>query len=127
MIGEELDLIEGQAVAAEYEYPTTELPSAEDPLDGKSVAATPPEDRPVRIRITPHGIKLAFFHGSRSMPPFKLTIPHEQWAQMVALIAYPPPGVRGFEAFVGFTPEALALHQIDAVEAGGGEGRMTNA
>ncbi|MDR3404970.1 MAG: hypothetical protein P4L99_20875 [Chthoniobacter sp.] len=125
MIGEELDLIEDRSVAAEY--PTTELPPAEDPLHGKGPAMTPPEDRPVRIRITPQGIKLAFFHGSRSMPPFKLTIPYAQWAQMAQLITYPPPGVQGFEAFVGFTPEALALHQIDAVEAGGGEGRMTNA
>ena len=40
MIGEELDLLEGQAIAAEY--PTTELPSAEDPLHGKGPAATPP-------------------------------------------------------------------------------------
>lgn len=79
---------------------------------------TPPDDRPVRIRLTPHGVKLAFFHGTRALPPFKLTIPHEQWAQMVALIAYPPPGVERFEAYVGFTPEALALHCIDAVEAG---------
>ena len=53
-----------------------------------------------------------------SLPPFKLTISREQWAQMVRLIAYPPPGVRGFEAYVGFSPEALALHRIDAVEAG---------
>jgi hypothetical protein len=37
---------------------------------------------------------------------------------MVELIAYPPPGVKGFEAYVGFTPEALALHCIDAVEVG---------
>lgn len=78
-----------------------------------------PDDRPVRIRLTPHGVKLAFFHGSRPLPPFKLTIPHEQWAQMVQLIAYPPPGVAGFEAYVGFSPEALALHCIDAVEVGG--------
>lgn len=77
-----------------------------------------PGDRPVRIRITPHGIKLAFFHGARPLPPFKLTIPHDQWAQMVHLIAYPPPGIAGFEAYVGFTPESLALHRIDAVEAG---------
>ncbi|MEI9894266.1 MAG: hypothetical protein WDN28_10370 [Chthoniobacter sp.] len=75
----------------------------------------------MRIRVTPYGVKLAFFHGWKSIPPFKLTIPHEQWAQMVQLISYPPPGVQGFEAFVGFTPEALALHRIDAVEVGGGE------
>jgi hypothetical protein len=81
------------------------------------------EDRPVRIRLTPHGVKLAFFHAARALPPFKLTISHEQWAQMVELIAYPPPGVKGFEAYVGFTPEALALHCIDAVEVGG---EMTN-
>jgi len=77
-----------------------------------------PTDRPVRIRITPHGIKLAFFHGSRPLPPFKLTIPHDQWAQMMQLTTYPPPGVAGFEAYIGFTPESLALHCIDAVEAG---------
>ena len=82
-------------------------------------AMTAPEDRPVRIRITPFGIKLAFFHGSRPLPPFKLTIPHEQWTQMVQLTSYPPPGVEDFEAYVGFTPEALAVHRIDAVEAGG--------
>jgi hypothetical protein len=80
---------------------------------------TMPGDRPVRIRITPHGVKLAFFHNARPLPPFKLTIPHEQWLQMVELIACPPPGVKGFEAYVGFTPEALALHRIDAVEVGG--------
>ena len=85
---------------------------------------TSPADRPVRIRLTPHGVKLAFFHGSRPLPPFKLTISHEQWAQMVELIAYPPPGVAGFEAYVGFSPEALALHRIDAVEVGG---EMTDA
>lgn len=82
----------------------------------RGAASTLPDDRPVRIRLTPHGVKLAFFHQARALPPFKLTIPHEQWAQMVELIAYPPPGVKGFEAYVGFTPEALALHCIDAVE-----------
>jgi hypothetical protein len=71
----------------------------------------------VRVRVTPFGIKLAFFHASRPLPPFKLTIPHEQWQQLVQLVTYPPPGVQGFEAFLGFTPECLALHRIDAVEA----------
>jgi hypothetical protein len=78
---------------------------------------TPPEDRPVRIRITLCGIKLAFYHASRPLPPFKLTIPHGQWAKMVELIEKTAPRVSGFEAFVGFTSESLALHQIDAVEA----------
>jgi len=119
MIGEGLELLEEQAVAGEY--PTTELPRTEDPLCERGPAMTPSEDRPVRIRLTPYGVKLAFFHGSRSMPPFKLTIPHEQWAQMVQLITHPPPGVQGFEVFVGFTPEALALHRIDAVPVGGEE------
>jgi hypothetical protein len=80
-------------------------------------AVTPPEDRPVRIRVTLCGIKLAFYSASRPLPPFKLTIPHAQWAQMVELIAKTAPRAPGFEAFVGFTPESLALHQIDAVEA----------
>ncbi|MEP6672856.1 MAG: hypothetical protein ABJF10_27075 [Chthoniobacter sp.] len=117
MIGERLELLEERAMATAY--PTTELPPAEDGLNDPRPAGIAPEDRPVRIRVTPQGVKLAFFHGSRSMPPFKLTIPYAQWAQMVQLIAYPPPGVEGFEAFVGFTPEALALHRIDAVPVGG--------
>jgi hypothetical protein len=50
------------------------------------------------------------------MPPFQLNIPHEQWAQMVQLIAKTAPRVPSFEAFVGLTPESLALHRIDAVE-----------
>ena len=85
-------------------------------LDDEGPAAAPLGDRPVRIRVTPCGIKLAFFHASRPLPPFKLTIPHEQWAQMVQLIAETAPRVPGFEAFVGFTPQSLALHGIDAVE-----------
>jgi hypothetical protein len=84
----------------------------------KGEASLPLEERPVRIRVTPWGVKLAFFHGSRALPPFKFSIPHEQWEQMVRLVAYPPPGLPGFEAFVGFTPEALALHRIDAVPVG---------
>ena len=87
-----------------------------DGWNGTDAAASPPEDRPVRIRVTPCGIKLAFFHASRALPPYKLTIPHEQWAQMVQLIERTAPRVPGFEAFVGFTPELLAFHQIDAVE-----------
>jgi hypothetical protein len=93
----------------------------DDPIDRSpesGSAWTLPEDRPVRIRVTPFGIKLAFFHSSRPLAPFKLTIPHEQWAQMVELITYQPPGVQGFEAYVGFTPESLALHRIDAQEVG---------
>lgn len=85
-------------------------------LNDEGPAAALPDDRPVRIRVTPCGIKLAFFHASRPLPPFKLTIPHEQWAQMVQLIAETAPRLPSFEAFVGFTPESLALHGIDAVE-----------
>src|SRR5258708_40231885 len=92
----------------------TEMPHE---LREKEPPWTPPEERPVRIRITPCGVKLAFYHASRPLAPFKLTIPREQWEQMVRLIAYPPPGVQGFEAFVGFTPEALTRHRIDAVTA----------
>jgi hypothetical protein len=99
------------------EVTTTDYDPIERSLESGS-AWTPPEDRPVRIRVTPFGIKLAFFHSSRPLAPFKLTIPHEQWAQMVELITYQPPGVQGFEAYVGFTPECLALHRIDALEAG---------
>jgi hypothetical protein len=106
-----IDRLYDEAMAAQEEA------ALNDVLNERGAALTLPEDRPVRIRVTPCGVKLAFFHASRPMVPYKLTIPHEQWAQMVRLITYPPPGVQGFEAFVGFTEEALALHRIDAVEA----------
>lgn len=40
-----------------------------------------------------------------------MRIPHEQWLQMSQVIAERMP-----EAFVGFSPETIALHHIDAVE-----------
>jgi hypothetical protein len=95
-----------------------EMPAGEM-RNERGAALTPPEERPMRIRVTPFAVKLAFFHASRALPPFKFTIPHEQWQQLVQLTAYPPPGLPSFEAFVGFTPEALALHGIEAVPLGG--------
>ena len=116
MIDERPELFDASAEA--MPYASTDLPSESGWPEDKGPAVTLPEDRPVRIRLTAHGVKLAFFHGSRALPPFKLTIPRAQWAQIVDIVAFPPPGVQGFEAFVGFTPESLALHRIDAVEAG---------
>ena len=90
---------------------------AADPWSWAQTPATSQhEDHPVGICITPDGIKLTFFHASRPVPPFQFTIPHTQWAQMVQLIAETAPHMPCFEAFVGFTPASLALHQIEAVE-----------
>ncbi len=76
----------------------------------------PPEDRPLRIRLTEHGIKLAFYHRAQPLPPFKVSIPLEQWEQLLALLFGLAPDVADFEAYLGFTPETLALHRIDAEE-----------
>jgi hypothetical protein len=72
------------------------------------------EEKPVRIRVTPYGIKLAFFHRTEVRRPLKVSIPFEQWQQMSTVISDVDAGQR-FEGFFGFTPETLALHRIDAV------------
>ena len=114
MIGEEIERIHDEALARQYA--ATQLPVTGDALSQNAGVEIPPEDCPVHLRATPESIELAFFDASRPLPPFKLVMPREQWKQMVRLIAETAAGVPGFEAFVGFTPESLALHGIEAVE-----------
>lgn len=119
MIDEKMDSMCETEIAAQNASP--EPASTDVAQQHHREAVLPAEDQPVRVRLTPWGVELTFFHASRAVPPFTLMIPRGQWEQMARLIAYPPPGVRDFEAFVGFTQETLALHGIDAVEAGGNQ------
>lgn len=81
------------------------------PTNEKGPAITPPDEKPIRLKVTPYGVKLAFFHSTKSIRPMKVAIPLEQWRLMNQLVE-----IRARIALIGFTPETLALHEIDAVE-----------
>jgi hypothetical protein len=87
------------------------------PPESAALDLSPCEDRPLHVRITPHGVKLQFFHSSRALPPFRINLPFEEFAQLITVVS----DVRhhrlpGQEAYLGFSEQLLALHQIDAVE-----------
>lgn len=77
--------------------------------------------QPMRVRMTRVGsVKLAFYHPTRALPAFRVTISHDQWKQIAETLAKLPAGVQDFQAFFGFNDEQLALHRIEAVPMEGG-------
>jgi len=81
------------------------------------LSAMPPEDRPLRVRITRFGVKLQFYHPAKPIPPFKINVPLEQWRQLIDVVRAAEAGGGPGEVLLGFSEQTLALHRIEAVEA----------
>ena len=73
----------------------------------------PPAAQPLRLRVNPAGVKLAFYHRNRALLPVKVKLNKAQFAQLEALVAGAG-SEEWAEYYLGFDEGTLALHGIAA-------------
>jgi hypothetical protein len=74
-----------------------------------------PQDQPISIRVGPKAISFGLYHRERQMRPFIVSMPRAEFEALCAFVASVPVHCHS-SGFLGFTPEQLQLHGLDAVE-----------